>query len=195
MNSPVFVHYSRLTDGVFDLRKGDIAAAYSAPVIGGDGKGNVSVFRHDGRLWTNGGGGSSLYRTSAACYPLISPEDYSGADNVPYSYEGRTVTCQRTFRLGAETEFRASDRSISEWQGYLRRAYERGGHFTHEKTYHALLREFLNRDYWDTDTRSYQQLSGNVVSAIRLELAEPDYDKRTLQSIPPPSAQAQLTLL
>jgi len=175
----IIVHVSRLDWGVFSGREGDIAAAYSAPTLAGCGEGKgISTFRHDGRLWTVGGRCGSWLSQTADAYELIPAEDYAGADSAPYSYEGRPVTYKsRKYRLGQKTEFVAADRTVAEWCVHLRQTYERGGYFTSGKTYHNLLRSDLEREVWDMPTRSYAKLTGNVVAAIRLELAKPDFDK------------------
>lgn len=178
MKPIIFVHHSRLASAVFDLCEGDIHAAYSAPALSGDGKKGVSIFHHAGRLWTCGGNDYSPVRSSAHCYQLLLPENYKGADSVEYSYEGKTILYKnRSYRLGPRTEFRAADRAVSEWRAYLRRMYERGGHFTTGKTYHELLREDLKRQFWDVDVRAYRPHAGNMVLALNLELAAPDFDK------------------
>jgi len=176
---PILVHFSRLESGVFELQSGDIYRAHCCEAMSGDpkkGLPTVPVFRHDNKLWTNGGGCHSPYSCSATCYQLISPEDYHGPDTVPYSYEGRTVLYQkRPHRLGPKTEFCSIERTISEYRGLLRRMYERGGYFTSGKTYHGLLREELERERWDKG--AFAKPKGNIVTAIKLELKTPNFDK------------------
>jgi hypothetical protein len=175
----IIIHVSRLDWGVFSGREGDIAAAYSAPALAGCGEGKgISTFRHDGKLWTVGGHCGSWLAETADAYELIPAEGYAGADSAPYSYEGRTVTHKgRKYRLGHKTEFVAADRTVAEWCVHLRQAYEHGGYFTSGKTYHDRLRADLEREVWDVPTRSYVRLTGNVVAAIKLELAKPNFDK------------------
>ena len=185
----IIVHVSRLDWGVFNGRKGDIAAAYSAPALAGCGEGKgIGTFRHDGRLWTVGGRCGSWRHDTADGYELIPAGDYAGPASAPYSYEGKAVSHKgRKYRLGPKTEFVAADRTVSEWCVHLRQTYEHGGHFTGGKTYHDLLRADLEREVWDVPTRSYVKLTGNVVAAIRLELAKPDFDKhiQTAESVEP----------
>lgn len=172
MKSTIFVHISRLESDVFELQNGDIYRAHCCEAMSGDlkkGLPAVPVFRHDNKLWTNGGGCHSPFSCSATCYQLIALEDYSGPDSVPYSYQGRTVLYQkRPHRLGPKTEFCSIERTVSEYRALLRRMYERGGYFTSGKTYHGLLREFSKREHGSKP---------NLVNAIKLELQTPDFDK------------------
>jgi|GEM_PF-3298876 len=179
------VHISRLDWGVFSGREGDIAAAYSAPALSSssDGKG-INTFRYDGKLWTVGGRCGSWLRETADAYELIAVADYNGPDNASYSYEGKTITHRgRQYRLGPKTEFIAADRTVAEWCIHLRQTYENGGYFTSGKTYHDLLREDLEREIWDSVKRAYVKPSGNIVAAIRLELAKPNFDKHKFELI------------
>ncbi|HTB82235.1 MAG TPA: hypothetical protein VK742_01150 [Candidatus Sulfotelmatobacter sp.] len=189
-----FVHFSRLIRG-----RGDIADAYSADVLSGDSdaKRTISVFQHEGKLWTTGGTTSSFFRWEADGYELIAPEDFTHADSAPYSYQGRTVKYKgRTYRLGPRVEFHSVDSSVSEWCDYLRRTYRDGGYFTSGKTYHELLREISDKTIWDIPSRSYVPPSGNVVLAIQSELECPDFDKwkAATEPEPEPEPSAQLCL-
>lgn len=172
VKSTIFVHFSRLESDVFELQKGDIYQTHCCEAMSGDpkkGLPTVQGFRHDNKLWTNGGGCHSPFSCSATCYQLISPEDYHGPDTVPYSYEGRIVLYQkRPHRLGPKTEFCSIERTVSEYRALLRRMYERGGYFTSGKTYHGLLRDFSKKE---TGSKP------NLITAIKLELQTPDFDK------------------
>jgi hypothetical protein len=186
MKPLILVHFSRLESGLFGSRQGDISAAYCAERFHGKSTPVVSVFTHQGRWWINGGCCSGLGFSYAECYQLILPQVYRGPDSVPYSHEGETVLYRRAqYRLGPKTEFRAADRTVPEWQDYLQRLYCEGGYFTHDKTYHDLLREYADRQNWDMNSRSFKGLSGNIVQAFKLELAKPDFDKRETNALSP----------
>src|ERR1700744_6651863 len=87
--------WRRFSCGLWRVPEGDISAAYSADTMP-----RVKVFTHDGRLYTSGGGGGRWVSSETDAYPLIHPDKYQGPDNVPYSYEGKTVTHKgKTFRL------------------------------------------------------------------------------------------------
>ena len=128
----IVTHWRRFSTGLWRVPEGDIAAAYSASTLP-----KVSVFVHEGRLYTNGGCAFSKWlHAEANCYPLIPADAYRGADNVPYSYEGREVAYRgKVFRLGAKTIFVASDPSVDEWRQSARVLYADGGYFAAQCTY------------------------------------------------------------
>ena len=118
--------------GLWRVAEGDIAAAYSASILP-----KVLVFVHEGRLYTNGGCAFSKWlHAEASCYPLIAADTYHGAENVPYSYEGREVAYRgKVFRLGAKAIFVASDPTVDEWRQSARVLYADGGYFASHCTY------------------------------------------------------------
>lgn len=132
--SPVrlVTHWRRFSTGLWRVPEGDIAAAYSASILP-----KVLVFVHEGRLYTNGGCAFSKWlHAEASCYPLIPADAYHGAENVPYSYEGREVAYRgKVFRLGAKTIFVASDPTVDEWRQSARVLYADGGYFAAHCTY------------------------------------------------------------
>jgi len=107
----IVTHWRRFSSGLWRVPEGDIAAAYSASTMP-----KVTAFTHEGRLYTNGGCNISKWlHAEADGYPLIVADQYSGAENVPYSYEGREVACRgKVFRLGAKIIFVASDPTVEE---------------------------------------------------------------------------------
>ena len=131
----VTVNWRRFSLGLWRVPEGDIAAAYSASTLP-----KVSVFIHEGRWFTNGGGFSQRMHTELNCYPLIPADEYHGADVVPYSYEGREATHKgKSFRLGAKVLFVSSDPTVDEWRGLLRVLYAEGGYFAANCTYGGFL--------------------------------------------------------
>jgi hypothetical protein len=195
MKPLIIVHFSRLESGVFGLREGDIQAAYSAPSIGGDCKSAIRIFRHDGKLWTNGGMSWNVTFCEAFCFQLIPVENYTGPETAEFSYEGKTVIVTgRKYRLGPKTEFRSADRSVVEWRDDLRRKYKLGGYFTSGKTFHQVVRETAEKEIWDIPSQTFKPISGNIVEAIKLELATPDFDKAATPPITEPE-KVQLQLL
>ena len=132
--SPVRIvtHWRRFSTGLWRVPEGDIAAAYSASILP-----KVLVFVHEGRLYTNGGCAFSKWlHAEASCYPLSAADAYHGAENVPYSYEGREVVYRgKVFRLGARAIFVASDPTVDEWRQSARVLYADGGYFAGHCTY------------------------------------------------------------
>ena len=127
----IVTHWRRFSMGLWRVPRGDIAEAYSASSFP-----KASVFTHEGRLYTNGGGHGKWVLIEADAYPLIHPDEYQGPDSVPYSCEGRTVTHKgKTYRLGGKTVFAASDPSIKEWRHLCRVLYADGGYFASGCTY------------------------------------------------------------
>jgi len=178
MNPIVEVPSARLDSGCFGEPPGDIYAAYSADQFSA---GKVKVFQYDGKLWTSGGGMYAFSRNHAHCYTLIPLEEYHGPlERVPYSCEGTLVKFKgRQYRLGPRVDFKGADRSVDEHRAHLRRKYEHGGVFTSGKTYHELLHDLAEERRWNSAKLEFELPTGNVVEAIRLELAQPDWTKHS----------------
>jgi hypothetical protein len=131
----IVTSWRRFSSGLWRIPEGDISNAYSADTMP-----RVKVFSHEGRLYTNGGEHGRWVLAEANAYPLIHPDEYQGSDNVPYSYEGKTVTHKgKTHRLGTKTVFVASDPTIEEWRHLCRVLYADGGHFASHCTYTEFL--------------------------------------------------------
>ena len=127
----IVTSWRRFSCGLWRVPEGDISAAYSADTMP-----RVKVFAHEGRLYANGGGHSKWLMAEANGYPLIHTDEYQGPDNVPYSYEGKTVTHKgKTYRLGPKTVFVASDPTIDEWRHLCHVLYADGGYFASGCTY------------------------------------------------------------
>jgi hypothetical protein len=127
----ICVSWRRFSSGLWRVPEGDIFDAYSAETMP-----RVNVFTHEGRLYTSGGGHSKWLLAEVTAYPLIHPDEYQGSENVPYSYEGKTVTYKgRTYRLGSKTLFVASDPTVEEWRHLCRVLYADGGYFASGCTY------------------------------------------------------------
>ena len=131
-------HWRRFSLGLWRVPEGDIAAAYSTSTMP-----KVSVFIHEGRLFTNGGSNfSKLVHAEVNAYPLILADEYFGAESVPYSYEGRAVTYKgKSFRLGAKVIFISSDPTVDEWRRLLRSLFADGGYFASGCEYNEFLTE------------------------------------------------------
>jgi hypothetical protein len=153
----IVTHWRRFSNGLWRVPEGDIAAAYCADTFP-----KVKVFTHEGRLFTNCGCNySNTFETEANCYPLISADEYRGAESVPYSYEGREAAYRgQIFKLGAKVLFVASDPTLEEWRRLLRVLYADGGCFASNCTYGGFL---ANR---------YAPKSENGRAAWKEELAE-----------------------
>ncbi|MGH7975235.1 MAG: hypothetical protein ACREDS_12270 [Limisphaerales bacterium] len=132
----VVTHWRRFSNGLWRVPEGDIAAAYC-----GDTFPKVKVFTHGGRLYINGGCNYSKYiEAEINCYPLIAPDEYRGAESVPYSYEGhKAVYRGKVFKLGAKVLFAASDPTLAEWRQFIRVLYADGGYFVGHTTYLEFL--------------------------------------------------------
>jgi hypothetical protein len=128
----IVTHWRRFSSGLWRVPEGDIAAAYCADTFP-----KISVFTHEGRLFTNCGCNYSKYLAAEVnCYPLIPPDEYHGAENVPYSYEGREAAYKgKVFKLGAKVLFVASDPMLAEWRHLCRVLYADGGYFASGCTY------------------------------------------------------------
>lgn len=122
--------------GLWRVPRGDIADAYSASSLP-----KVSVFIHEGRLYTNCGCNCAKWlHAEVNGYPLIAADEYHGAESVPYSYEGHEVAYRgKVFRLGAKVLFVASDPTIEEWRQSARVLYGEGGIFAADCTYTEFL--------------------------------------------------------
>lgn len=126
-NAPtrVVTSWRRFSCGLWRLPQGDISEAYSAETMP-----QVKVFTHEGRPYTSGGGCSKWAMAEAYAYPLVHPDEYRGPESAPYSYEGKTVTHRgKSFRLGPQTLFVATDPTIEEWRHLCRVLYADGGYF------------------------------------------------------------------
>jgi hypothetical protein len=128
----VVTHWRRFSSGLWRAPEGDIAAAYCADTFP-----KIKVFTHERLLFTNCGCNYSKYLAAEVnCYPLVPPDDYRGAENVPYSYEGRgAVYKEKVFKLGAKVLFVASDPTLEEWRRLCRVLYADGGYFASGCTY------------------------------------------------------------
>jgi hypothetical protein len=128
----IITHWRRFSNGLWRVPEGDIAAAYCADTFP-----KIKVFTHDGRLFTNCGCNYSKYVAAEInSHPLVPPDEYHGAENVPYSYEGREAAYKgRAFKLGAKVVFVASDPTFSEWRHLCRVLYADGGYFASGCTY------------------------------------------------------------
>jgi len=153
----IVTHWRRFSSGLWRVPEGDIAAAYCADIFP-----KVKVFTHEGRLFTNCGCAYSKYFAAEVnAYPLILPDEYHGAKNVPYSYEGREAAYKgRVFKLGAKVLFVASDPTLVEWRHLCRVLYADGGYFASGCTYTEFV---ANR---------FDPLSENGRAAHFKELAE-----------------------
>lgn len=153
----IVTHWRRFSTGLWRVPEGDIAAAYCADTFP-----KIKVFTHEGRWFTNCGCHYSKYLAAEVnCYPLIPPDEFRGAENIPYSYEGREATCKgRIFKLGAKVLFVASDPTIEEWRHLCRVLYADGGYFAAGCTY----TEFVGN--------RFDPLSENGRAARFKELAE-----------------------
>lgn len=118
------------------MPKGDIAAAYCADTFP-----NIKAFTHEGRLFTNCGCHfSKWFHVQADCYPLIAADEYRGAENVPYSYQGREAAYRgKVFKLDAKIIFAASEPTVEEWRRLMRVLYADGGYFAARCTYGEFL--------------------------------------------------------
>lgn len=128
----IVTHWRRFSNGLWRVPEGDIAAAYSA-----DKFPKIRVFTHEGQLFTNCGCHfSKWFHVEADCYPLVTLDEYRGAEHVPYSYEGREAACKgKVFKLGAKVLFIASDPTVEEWRRLCRVLYADGGYFASGCTY------------------------------------------------------------
>ena len=128
----IVTHWRRFSGGLWRVPEGDIAAAYCADTFP-----KINVFTHEGRWFTNCGCHySKFFESEADGYPLIVPDEYSGAENVPYSYEGREAIYKgKAFKLGAKVLFVASDPTLAEWRHWARVLYADGGWFAAHCTY------------------------------------------------------------
>ena len=153
----ITTHWRRFSSGLWRVPEGDIAAAYCPDTFP-----KIKVFTHEGRLFTYCGCTYSKYFAAEVnCYPLILPDEYRGAENVPYSYEGREAAYKgRVFKLGATVLFVASDPTIEEWRHLCRVLYADGGYFASGCTY----TEFVGN--------RFDPLSENGRTARLKELAE-----------------------
>lgn len=132
----IITSWRRFSSGLWRVPRGDIADAYSAETFP-----KIKVFTHEGRLYTSGGATfSGLVKTSASCYPLLPPDDYTGPTERRYSYEGRTARFGgKAVILGPEVTFESDDPTISEWITLIRAIYAHGGYFINGRTYEEFL--------------------------------------------------------
>lgn len=149
--------WQRFSAGRWQMPKGDICAAYSAQTLP-----RVSVFRHEGRMFTTGG---FLFlgtvHAEATCYPLLPVESYAGPDSRPYSYEGRMVVHQgNAFRLGPEIVFIAAEPTVEEWRQLMRVLYA----LETRRPAHCTYLEFVDQ--------GLSSQSENALTARFKELAE-----------------------
>jgi hypothetical protein len=132
----IITNWRRFSSGLWRASAGDIAAAYSVSMLP-----KVQTFTHEGRLFTNGGSCfTKCIHAEVQGYPLIPADEYRSAESVPYSYQGREVTCkEKVFRLGEQVIFVASDPTIEEWRSLLRSLYADGGLFAVDCTYAGFI--------------------------------------------------------
>lgn len=164
----VTVPWQRLADDVFDVTKGDVYAAQSCDKP----HDRVATFSHEGKVYTNMGGchGSVFTGTEAHCHQLL-PFTEEQPPKVEFSSEGKAVKWRgQQYRLGPKILFKQTDRTVSEWQAFARRVYDRGGSFTASRTYHQVLKEIL-------DGPNFHKASDTALKAIVTELSGPDYNK------------------
>jgi hypothetical protein len=128
----IVTHWQRFSNGLWRVPEGDIATAYCADTFP-----KIKVFTHEARMFTNCGCNYSKYLAAEVnCYPLVPPDEYRGAENIPYSYEGREVAYKgKVFKLGAKVLFVASDPTPAEWRHLARVLYADGGYFASGCTY------------------------------------------------------------
>ena len=176
----IVVPWQRVDSGVFGSTAGDIASA----MTGGMPEKNkiAKTFTHEGRVFAAIGGGGNYLGYDVSGYELIPADQYKGpTEKVKYSHEGEIVTHKgKTYRLGPKTEFKSSEKTVDEWRDYLRRQYQHGGHFTSGKTYHEFVGGQLNHEVWNPAQKQHvpvAQANPNMAEAVRLELAEPNFDK------------------
>jgi hypothetical protein len=153
----IVTHWRRFQSRLWRMAEGDIYKAYSASSFP-----KAAAFTHEGHLYTNGGHAfSKWFHSEVNCYPLVRADEYCGATDVPFSYEGDEVTYRgKVFRLGAKVIFVASDPKVEEWRHLIRVLFSDGGMFAADCTY----AEFLG-DRFDPQ-------SGNGRAARLKELAE-----------------------
>ena len=162
LNPPrITAHWRRFQSGLWRVAAGDIYQAYSASTMP-----RVAVFNHEGRLYTNGGiSFSKWFDTEVNAYPLISMESYRGADSVPFSCEGRTVTHRKKpFRLGAKVIFVASDPTVDEWRKLIRALYADGGLFAADCTYAEFVGSRFESRSENGRAAAAQELNGQTNS-------------------------------
>ena len=150
----IVTHWRRFSNGLWRVPEGDIAAAYCADVFP-----RIKVFTHEGRLFTNCGCNYSKYiEAEVNCYPLISPDEFRGAESVPYSYEGREAVYRgKVFKLGAKVLFVASDPTLAEWRHLIRVLYADGGYFVGYTTYlKFLVNHFMPKSKTGMEARSQE---------------------------------------
>jgi hypothetical protein len=152
----IVTNWRRFSTGLWRVPEGDIAAAYSA-----DSFPKVTTFIHEGRLYTNGGCAFSKWlRAEVDGYPLIVADEYRGAENVPYSYEGREVASRgKVFRLGAKVIFVASDPTVEEWRQSARVLYAEGGYFAADCTYTEFIGNRFNPESENGRAARFKELA------------------------------------
>jgi hypothetical protein len=134
----VTVNWRRLSSGLWRVPEGDIHSAYSAESFP-----RVTVFIHEGRLFTNCGVNHyGPVHAEADCYLLIPPDEYRRTEPRQYTYEGREVAYRsQVFRFGPKVIFKASDPTVEEWSKLFRVLYADGGMFAHGVTYFEFLEQ------------------------------------------------------
>jgi hypothetical protein len=150
----IVTHWRRFSMGLWRVPRGDIADAYSASSLP-----KVSVFTHEGRLYTNCGCDFSKWlHAEVNGYPLIVADDYRGAESEPYSYEGREVAYRgKVFRLGAKIIFVASDPTVEEWRQSARVLYGEGGNFRGGLHLHGISRQPIRPEVRKRTRRAVQR--------------------------------------
>ena len=152
----IVTNWRRFSTGLWRVAEGDIAAAHSVSTLP-----KVQTFTHEGRLFTNGGSCfSKCVHAEVHGYPLIPAAEYRGEASVPYSYQGREVTCKgKTFRLGEQVLFVASDPTIEEWRCLLRSLYADGGLFAANCTYAEFLLDRFDPKSDNGNTARFKELA------------------------------------
>lgn len=183
----ITVDWRRFSDGLWRVPEGDISEAYSASTMP-----KVSVFIHEGCLFTNGGVcRSKAVMTAADAYPLLPAANYNGPTERRFSYEGREVRYQgKTFRLGPKVIFASTDPTVEEWRHLFRVLYADGGYFARQDCYGDFLAE---------DSRNPQTPNGEIALALEREGELLHHSKQTMHrflagEIEEPTPKLQLDL-
>ena len=152
----IITRWQRFSSGLRQMPKGDICAAYSAHTLP-----RVSVFRHEGRMFT---AGAILFlgtvHAEATSYPLLPVGSYAGPDSCPYSYEGRMVSHQgKAFRLGPKIVFIASEPTVEEWRKLMRVIYAHETRGSAQCTYLEFVDQGLSSKSENAQTARFKELA------------------------------------
>ncbi len=152
----IITRWQRFSSGHWHMPKGDICAAYSGQTLP-----RVSVFRHEGRMFTTGG---ILFlgtvHAEATSYPLLPVGSYARPDSCPYSYEGHMVSHQgKAFRLGPKIVFVASEPTVEEWRKLMRVLYAHETRRSAQCTYLEFVDEGLSSQSENAQTARFKELA------------------------------------